>query len=113
MTSPSPTIGFLYLRDLVALRQVGIEIVLAVENRAQVDLGFEPEAGANGLRDAFLVDDRQHARHRRIDERDVIIGLAAVFRARAGKKLGATRHLGVDLQADHELPVARRAADEL
>ena len=30
----------LVLRDLVALRQVGIEIVLAVENRTQVDLGL-------------------------------------------------------------------------
>ena len=61
----------LVLRDLIALRQVGIEVVLAVEHGDEIDLGVEPEARAHGLRHASLVDHRQHARHGRIDERDV------------------------------------------
>ena len=75
----------LVLRDLVALRQVGIEIVLAIEDGCQVDLRLEPETGAHGLRYAFGIDDRQHARHRRIDERDMGVRLAAELGRRAGE----------------------------
>ena len=35
--------GVLELRDLIALRQIGVEIILPVEDRAQIDLRFEPE----------------------------------------------------------------------
>ena len=86
-TSPSPTIGLLVLADLVALRQVGIEVVLAVEDATQVDLRLEAEAGAHRLRDAVLVDHRQHAGHRRIDERDMAVGLAAERGRGAGEQL--------------------------
>ena len=64
----------LVLADLIALRQIGIEIVLPVEHRLQVDLRLKAEAGAHRLAHAFLVDHRQHARHRRIDQRDVAFG---------------------------------------
>src|SRR5258706_12634135 len=73
----------LVLADLVALRQIRIEIVLAVEYRAQVDLCFQPEPGANRLRHAKFIDDRQHARHRRIDQRNMAVRLAPEFRRRA------------------------------
>ena len=76
------------LADLIALRQVGIEIVLPVEHRAMIDLGLEAEAGADRLADAFLVDHRQHAGHRRIDQRDVAVGLAAELGRGAGEQLG-------------------------
>ena len=69
----------LVLADLVALRRIRIEIVLAVEHRAQVDLRIEAEPGRDSLPDAFLVDDRQHARHRGIDQRDMAVRLAAEF----------------------------------
>ena len=98
----------LVLRDLIALRQVGIEVVLAVEHRGQVDLGVEPQAGAHGLRDASLVDHRQHAGHGRIDERDMAVGRAAELGGGAGEQLGLGGDLGVHLQADHDLPVAGR-----
>jgi predicted nucleic acid-binding protein len=78
-TSPSPTIGLEELRNLVALRQVRIEIVLAVEDRAVVDLRLEAKPGAHRLLDALLVDHRQHAGHGRIDQRDIGVGLAAEF----------------------------------
>ncbi len=63
--------GLFELRNLIALRQIGIEIVLAVENRFQVDLRIESDARANRLLDAFQIDDRQHARHGRIHERNI------------------------------------------
>ena len=102
----------LVLRDLIALRQIGIEIILAVEDRAQIDLRLEPEAGADRLLDAFLVDDRQHAGHGGVDERDVIVWRAAILRRGAGEELGVARHLRVDFHADDDFPVARRAFDE-
>ena len=81
----------LVLRDLVALRQVGIEVVLAVEDRAQVDLGLQPEPGADRLLDAFLVDHRQHAGHRRVDQATRGVGLAAEFGRGAGEQLRLAR----------------------
>ena len=74
------------LADLVALRRIRIEIVLAVEHRTQIDLRVQPEAGAHRLRDAKLIDDGQHARHRGIDQRNMTVGLAAEFGRGAGEQ---------------------------
>jgi len=65
------------LADLIALRQIGIKVVLAIEHGFEIDARLEPEAGAHCLLDALLVDDRQHARHGGIDERHLRIGFAA------------------------------------
>ena len=59
------------LADLVALRQVGVEVVLAVEAREAVDRRLQPEPGPHRLLDAEAVDHRQHPRHRRVDQADV------------------------------------------
>jgi hypothetical protein len=96
----------LVLGDLIALRQVGVEIVLAVEDRAVVDLRLEAKTGAHGLGHAFLVDHRQHAGHRRIDEADIGIGGLAEFGRGAGEQLRVACDLGVDLQTDDDFPVA-------
>ena len=103
--------GLVQLADLIALRQVGIEIVLAIECAAQVDLGLQAQAGAHRLRHAEFVDDRQHARHGRVDEGHVAVGLGAKACRRAGKQLGIRCDLGVNLQPDHQLPIALRALD--
>ncbi len=58
----------LVLADLVALRQVGIEIVLPVEHRFEIDRGVEAKPGAHGLAHAFFVDHRQHAGHGGVDQ---------------------------------------------
>ncbi len=102
----------LELRDLVALRQVGVEIVLAVEDRAVVDHGLEAEAGANRLLDAFLVDDGQHAGHGRVDQRNVGVRRLAEFSRGTRKELRIGKHLGMDLHADDDLPVAGGARNE-
>src|SRR5947209_44752 len=102
----------LVLADLIALRQVGEEIVLAVEHRAQIYLRVQAEPGADRLPDAFLIDDRQHAGHRRVHQRDVAVGLAAEFGRGAGKQFRVRGDLGVDLKPDHHLPIAARAPDQ-
>ena len=102
----------LELRDLVALRQVRIEIVLPVEDRLVVDLRLQPEPGADRLPDAFLVDDGQHAGHRRIDQADIGVGRRAERGRGAGKQLCLRGHLRMHLHADDHFPVAGGAGDE-
>jgi len=94
------------LRNLIPLRQIGIEIVLAVKGRAQIDLRLQPQTGAHRLFDAEFVDHRQHARHRRIDKGDVGIGFGAEGGRGAGEQLGPAGDLGVNLHADDDFPVA-------
>ena len=78
--------GLAELRYLIALGQIGIKIILAVEHRVQIDLGLETEARAHRLRHAFLVYHGQHAGHGGVDKADLGIGLRAKFRGRAGKQ---------------------------
>ena len=63
--------GRFVLADLIALRQIGIEIILPVENRSQIYLCLQSKSGADRLPHAFLIDHRQHSRHRGIDQRYV------------------------------------------
>ncbi len=110
---PLPDDRALVLADLVALRQIRIEVVLAVEDRAVVDLRVEAEPGAHRLADAFGVDHRQHARHGGVDEADMGVRLGAEGGRGAGKQLGVGGDLCMNLHADHDLPVSRRALDQL
>ena len=102
----------LELRDLVALRQVRVEVVLPVEHRLVVDLGLQPEAGANGLAHAFFVDDRQHAGHGGIDQRHIGIGRGTEGGRGAGEQFRFRSHLGMDLHADDHFPIAGGAGDQ-
>ena len=79
----------LVLADLIAGRQIGIEVVLAIEPADRVDMRVQPEAGAHRLGHAFAVDDRQHAGERRIDEADLRVRLGAEIGGGAGEQLGA------------------------
>ena len=73
------------LADLIALRQVGVEIILAVESRPFVDRGVDRHAGAHRLADALGVGDGQHAGHRRINEADLGVWLRPERGRRAGR----------------------------
>ena len=101
----------LELADLIALRQIRIEVVLAVEDAAIVDLRLEAQPGAYRLRNALLVDDRQHARHGRIDETDVAVRFRAEGGRRSRKQLGLRRHLRMHFQPDHDFPIAGGALE--
>ena len=71
--------GLLVLRDLVALGQVGIDVVFARKNAAMLDLAMEGHAGHNRQLDGATVDHGQGA------------GLAGTHRA----DMGVGRHLKV------------------
>ena len=81
--------------------------------RLEIDLRLQAEAGADRLRDAVLVDHRQHAGHGGIDQADLGVGLAAELGRGAREQLGVGGDLGMHLHADHHLPGAGRAFDEL
>ena len=58
----------LKLRNLVTLRQIGVEIVLSLKNAIQIDLRLEPEPRPHRLFDTVFVDNRKHPRHRSIHQ---------------------------------------------
>jgi len=99
------------LADLIALRQIGVEIILPVETRPAVDLRLQRHPRAHRLPYALGIGHRQHARHRRVDQADLAVRLGAEFGRRAGKQLCGGCHLRVDLQADHDLPFAGSTVD--
>ena len=103
----------LVLADLISLRQIGVKIVFAVEYRLEMDPGFQPEPGADHLTNAFLVDDGEHAGHRRIDEGDLGIRRIAECGRCPREQLGIRRDLRVHLHADDDFPVAAGALEKL
>ena len=57
------------LADLIALRQIRIEIVFAVKARLQVDLCLQAKPGTHSLRNTLFIDHGEHARHSRVHQR--------------------------------------------
>lgn len=94
-------------------QQTGEEVVLTVEARIFVDLRLDRHAGAHRLADALTVGHGQHARHRRVDQADLRIGLRPERRRRAREELRLRGDLGMDFKADHDLPLAGGALDAI
>ena len=75
--------GITELCYLIALRQIGIEIVLPIKHREPIDLRFDPEASPHRLFNRHFIDYRQHARHSGINQRNMFIRFCAERRTRA------------------------------
>ena len=91
------------LADLVRLRHVGVEVVLAVE-RARLDRAVEGRADAHRQLDRVLVEHRQRAGQAERDRVDVGVRLVAeAVRARAEQLRGGVE-FDVHLEADDQLP---------
>src|SRR5207237_1674075 len=101
------------LADLIALRQIRVEVILPVEPRPGIDLRIQRHAGAYRLPEALLVRHGEHARKGGVDERDLRVRLRPEFGGGAGEELGVAGDLGMDLQPDHHLPFARGALDAI
>src|ERR1019366_1161127 len=91
------------LRDLVALRQVRVEVVLAVEQRALGDLAAERQPDHQPVVDRTLVDHRQGPRQAEADRAGVDVGLISERELATAEHLRARSQLDVDLQPDHRL----------
>ncbi len=94
----------LVLGNLVALRQVRIEVVLPVKDGVMIDLRLQPQPGADRLLHAESVDHGQHAGHGRVDEADLAVRLRAESGRGAAEQFGVRNNLGVNLEADYDLP---------
>ena len=92
------------LADLVRLGQVGIEVVLAVEDVARLHRAVERQRDARGVLDGAPVHHRQRAGVRQADRAGVEVGLVALGHGAAAEHLGLRVELDVDLEADDRLP---------
>ncbi len=91
------------LRDLVALGQVGIEIVLASKDRALADFGVDGLRRKGSKLDRARVEHRQRARQPQADGANQRVWRGTELVCAATKGLGAREQLDVDFKPDHRL----------
>ena len=92
------------LGDLVALGQVGIEVVLAVEDGVLDDLAAEGVAEQDRHLDRAPVRDRQRARVREADRAGARVLGREVLELAAAEHLRPRLQMDVDLEADDRFP---------
>src|SRR5207248_6102351 len=106
----------LILRDLIALRQIRIEVVLASENASTVDRSADGEAESDRPLDGTLVQYGKNAGQRNVDRGRVRVRRGAERSRCAGKDFRRRGKLRVRFQSDDDLPAhdvlinARRAS---
>ena len=91
------------LRDLVALRKVGVGVVLAMEDRAFGYLAVERQSRADDEIDGGTIGHREHARRRRADGTGARVGIAAELIGAAAEHLGSRQQLRMDFNSDYRL----------
>ena len=87
-------------RDLVPLRQVGIEIILAREDRQRLDIAAESQGGAQGELPRPPVENRQRAGHAQAHRADVGVGGVPEAGGAAAEDLRFGEELAVHFEAD-------------
>ena len=88
------------LGDLVPLGEVGIEVVLAGEDRARRDRAVGGQPGHDRVFDHLAVEDRQGSRQPQADRAGLGVGGVAEAGRAAAEDLAGGGQLDVDLQAD-------------
>ena len=89
------------LRDLVTLRQVGIEIVFAREDRSVVDVQTERESRTRAKFDDATIQHRQRAGQTKTRRTGVRVWLVAETRCAAAEDLRLRAQLRMDLETDN------------
>ena len=97
--------GQLELTDLIALRQIGIKIVLAVEYRVTGDFCLDRKAELDRLLNGPFVEYRKCPRERKVDIARVAIGLITEMAGRAGENFRMGRELNMRLEANNDFPL--------
>src|SRR5690606_41193314 len=92
----------LHLADLVALGQVGVEVVLACEHVGHADLGVDGQAELDRVLHRLGVEYRQGTRHRQIDQAGLGVGLGTEGGGAAGEDLRSEEHTS-ELQSRENL----------
>ena len=94
------------LRGLKVLGHVRIKVVLAVEHRVALDLAVGGETCLDDALDGALVGHRQRTGQAQAHRAHVGVGLVIVAELAVAEHLGIEcGELGMDLQADHGLPI--------
>jgi hypothetical protein len=101
--APAAAQRLVVLGDLVALRQVGIEVVLAVKDRAFSELAAERQTDHQPEVDRPRVDHRQRTRQAEADRAGARVRRLAEGQLAAAEHLRRRAQLHVDLEADHRL----------
>jgi hypothetical protein len=96
----------LVLADLIALRQVGVEVILAREHGGPGDARVDCEPELHGHAHRLGVQHRQHTRIAEVDEVRLCVRGRAVGGRGAGEDLRARGELRMDLEPDDGLPLA-------
>ncbi len=97
--------GVLVLADLVALRQVGVEIILTGEDRTLRHLRVDRLAEAHGESHRLAIEHRQDPGQPQIDGAGLGVRLGPEAGRGPREDLGLGRELGVDLQPDDGFPL--------
>ena len=95
----------LELTDLVALRKVRVEIILAIENGMTGHGRFDRQTEANGAFDGTDVEHREAPGERHIDEARIRVRRLTEAAGRSGEDFGVSRELHVRLKTDHYFPL--------
>ena len=96
------------LRNLIALGQVGIEVVLAREDGGFANLAVQRGRGEDGELHRALVQHRQSTRHSQAHRTDIGVGRIAEVRRAAAKDLSLRQQLDVDFQSDDRFVLGTR-----
>ena len=96
--------GQFVLTDLVALGQVGVEIILAGEHRARRHRGLHGQAELGRHAHRFFIQHRQHTGQPQVHRAGLGIGLGAIRRGGTGEDFALGGELRVNLQPDDSFP---------
>ena len=106
--SPPRRDRVLVLADLVALRQVRVEVVLAREDASGGDAGADREAEPDRHPHRLAVEHRKHPGKPEVDRARLGVGRRSVAGRSTGKELAPGEEAGVHLQPDDRLPAVHR-----
>ena len=107
MSNPPPSAsGNSVLRDLIALRQVWVEVVLAREDGARLDIAAARERGLDREVDGLTIENGKRPRQSQTYRTDLGIWRRAKLGAASAKDFRTRLQLCVDFEADYGFPVA-------
>src|SRR5262249_37862232 len=95
--------GLIVLRNLVALRQIRVEVILTGEDGTRVHVAIQRQSRLNGEFHGLAAKHRQRARQSQANRADMSVRRRAETRGTPAKDLGARGKLDVHLQPDDRL----------
>src|SRR5262249_1724100 len=100
--------GLIELRDLISLRQVGVEVVFACEDRSLVDRATRGQRGAHRQVHRMAIEHRQRAGVSEANGADVGVRRRAELCGAGAEDLRPRQQARMNLEADHRLPLRHR-----